>query len=147
MTALSFDEAAFSTRRSAWGFGTPEDESWRDDAICSQTDPEAFFPEKGGSTKEPKKICNGSETSDPCPVRAECLQYALDHDERFGIWGGLSERERRRLKRGIDVTPAHLNSHPASDACYQRGCDSPQCRQAHNAYERGLRRRKNGSAA
>lgn len=142
MTALSFDETGFSTRRSAWGLelGIP-DEPWRDDAICAQTDPEAFFPEKGGSTKEAKKICQG------CPVRHECLQYALDHEERFGIWGGLSERERRRLKRGIDVTPAHLNSHPASDACYQRGCDSPQCRQAHNAYERGLRRRKNGSAA
>ncbi len=140
MTAAA--EETISTRRSAWGLalGT-QDETWQDDAICSQTDPEAFFPEKGGSTKEAKKICQG------CPVRLECLQFALDHDERFGIWGGLSERERRKLKRGVDVTPAHFNSHPASDACYQRGCDSPQCRQAHNAYERGLRRRKNGDAA
>ena len=55
--------------------------------------PEAFFPEKGGSTREAKKICTG------CEVRSECLSYALAHDERFGIWGGLSERERRRLKR------------------------------------------------
>ena len=59
------------------------------------TDPEAFFPEKGGSTREAKRICLG------CEVRDACLDYALAHDERFGIWGGLSERERRRLKRGI----------------------------------------------
>ena len=70
-----------------------EDADWHDRALCAQTDPEAFFPEKGGSTREAKKICEG------CPVRAECLAYALAHDERFGIWGGLSERERRRLKR------------------------------------------------
>jgi WhiB family redox-sensing transcriptional regulator len=70
-----------------------EDLSWQDRALCAQTDPEAFFPEKGGSTREAKKICSS------CPVRSECLSYALAHDERFGIWGGLSERERRRLKR------------------------------------------------
>jgi WhiB family redox-sensing transcriptional regulator len=70
-------------------------EQWQDRALCAQTDPEAFFPEKGGSTREAKKICQS------CEVRAECLEYALAHDERFGIWGGLSERERRRLKRGI----------------------------------------------
>ncbi|SOJ53782.1 Transcriptional regulator WhiB2 [Mycobacterium simulans] len=72
----------------------PSDQ-WQDRALCAQTDPEAFFPEKGGSTREAKKICLG------CEVRHECLEYALAHDERFGIWGGLSERERRRLKRGI----------------------------------------------
>ena len=72
---------------------TPD--QWQDRALCAQTDPEAFFPEKGGSTREAKKICLG------CEVRHECLDYAREHDERFGIWGGLSERERRRLKRGI----------------------------------------------
>jgi WhiB family redox-sensing transcriptional regulator len=73
---------------------TTEDQ-WQERALCAQTDPEAFFPEKGGSTREAKRICLG------CEVRDECLDYALAHDERFGIWGGLSERERRRLKRGI----------------------------------------------
>ena len=73
----------------------PVDDEWQERALCAQTDPEAFFPEKGGSTREAKRICLG------CEVRDNCLEYALAHDERFGIWGGLSERERRRLKRGI----------------------------------------------
>ncbi|KRC34317.1 MULTISPECIES: WhiB family transcriptional regulator [Oerskovia] len=68
---------------------------WQERALCAQTDPEAFFPEKGGSTREAKKVCTG------CEVRSECLEYALEHDERFGIWGGLSERERRKLKRRV----------------------------------------------
>jgi WhiB family transcriptional regulator, redox-sensing transcriptional regulator len=66
---------------------------WQEQALCAQTDPEAFFPEKGGSTREAKRVCSR------CDVRGDCLTFALGHDERFGIWGGLSERERRRLKR------------------------------------------------
>ncbi|MDQ3786777.1 MAG: WhiB family transcriptional regulator [Actinomycetota bacterium] len=74
-------------------FDDAEEQEWQERALCAQTDPEAFFPEKGGSTREAKRICQG------CEVRAECLEYALGHDERFGIWGGLSERERRKLKK------------------------------------------------
>lgn len=66
---------------------------WQERALCAQTDPEAFFPEKGGSTREAKRVCGS------CEVRDQCLEYALENDERFGIWGGLSERERRKLKR------------------------------------------------
>jgi WhiB family transcriptional regulator, redox-sensing transcriptional regulator len=79
----------------ALGIGVDDaaEQSWQDRALCAQTDPEAFFPEKGGSTREAKRVCRS------CDVRSECLEYALGHDERFGIWGGLSERERRRLKR------------------------------------------------
>ncbi len=75
---------------------SPEESSpdWRDNAVCMQTDPEAFFPEKGGSTREAKQICLG------CGVVDQCLKYAVENDERFGIWGGMSERERRRYKRG-----------------------------------------------
>ena len=62
-------------------------------ALCAHTDPEAFLPQKGGSTREAKRVCSS------CEVRAECLEYALENDERFGIWGGLSERERRRMRR------------------------------------------------
>jgi WhiB family redox-sensing transcriptional regulator len=72
---------------------TGEDEDWRERAVCAQTDPEAFFPERGQSSREAKRVCAG------CEVRPDCLQYALDNDERFGIWGGLSERERRAQRR------------------------------------------------
>ena len=71
----------------------PAELEWQERALCAQTDPEAFFPEKGGSTREAKRVCLS------CEVRAECLEYALANDERFGIWGGLSERERRRVKK------------------------------------------------
>ena len=71
----------------------PAADQWQDRALCAQTDPEAFFPEKGGSTREAKRVCL------TCDVRGDCLEYALMNDERFGIWGGLSERERRKLKK------------------------------------------------
>jgi WhiB family redox-sensing transcriptional regulator len=77
---------------SPWSAVSTEEGSWRLDALCAETDPEAFFPEKGGSTREAKRVCTG------CDVRAECLESALANDERFGIWGGLSERERRRIR-------------------------------------------------
>src|ERR1700749_4312715 len=67
--------------------------AWQSDSLCAQPDPEAFFPEKGGSTRDAKKICAS------CEVRVHCLEYALENDERFGIWGGLSERERRKLRK------------------------------------------------
>ena len=75
-----------------WAADSADDQTWRLEALCAETDPEAFFPEKGGSTREAKRVCVG------CDVRAECLEFALANDERFGIWGGLSERERRRLR-------------------------------------------------
>jgi len=73
--------------------GDEEESGWQERALCSQTDPEAFFPEKGGSTRDAKKVCL------VCDVRQDCLEFALANDERFGIWGGLSERERRRMKK------------------------------------------------
>jgi WhiB family redox-sensing transcriptional regulator len=77
-----------------FGLEEPEGElAWQARALCAQTDPESFFPEKGGSTREAKRVCT------TCEVRDQCLEYALIHDERFGIWGGLSERERRRVRR------------------------------------------------
>lgn len=74
------------------------DGDWQDLGLCAQADPEAFYPEKGGSTLDAKRVCMA------CPVRVECLEYALENDERFGIWGGLSERERRRVKRARKAT-------------------------------------------
>lgn len=70
-----------------------DDAAWEVLALCAQTDPEAFFPEKGEKGQNGKDICAR------CEVTAACLQYALDNDERFGIYGGLSPQERKTLKR------------------------------------------------
>jgi hypothetical protein len=67
--------------------------SWEVDAVCATADPESWFPDRGGSSASAKKICAS------CPVRRPCLMYSLDADERFGVWGGYSERERRIIKR------------------------------------------------
>lgn len=68
-------------------------EDWRDDALCAQVDPDLWFPEAGQTGAQARKLCRS------CEVREECLEYALEHDERYGIWGGLSERARYKLKR------------------------------------------------
>jgi len=66
---------------------------WRDSVVCAQTDPELFFPEKGLRPREAKAVCAR------CPVRAECLTDALAQDRVYGVWGGTTERDRRRLLR------------------------------------------------
>ena len=66
---------------------------WHEKARCAEVDPELFFPEKGGSTREAKKVCMS------CEARTECLDWAIDSDEQFGILGGKSERERRAIGR------------------------------------------------
>lgn len=77
---------------------------WRDEALCAQTDPDAFFPEKGGSTREAKQVCTR------CPVQAECIDEALANNERFGIWGGVSERDRRKILRRQAEQHDHLDT-------------------------------------
>jgi WhiB family redox-sensing transcriptional regulator len=73
--------------------GQPENRSWQRQANCMGVDPDLFFPERGASTREAKEVCRG------CVVREDCLEFALVNSEKFGIWGGLSERERRRIRR------------------------------------------------
>lgn len=72
----------------------PRSSDWREHALCAQTDPEAFFPNKGDSGEQAKRVCAD------CPVTSECLAWALAHRIPFGIWGGLSVEQRRRLQRG-----------------------------------------------
>jgi len=77
----------------------PVERDWREDALCPQTDPDAFFPDKGGSTRPAKQICAR------CSVVGACLAYALDNGIREGIWGGMSGRERRLYaqENGIEI--------------------------------------------
>ena len=65
-----------------------------DHAECKGLDPRLFFPERGESTREAKAVC------DTCPVRSDCLDWAIDTQQKHGIWGGRSERERRRIRAG-----------------------------------------------
>lgn len=79
----------------------PQVPAWATEAVCAQTDPDEFFPEKGESdkTRASKKICND------CPVRALCLEEAMATEGnrsasgRFGVWGGYSPVERTRLAK------------------------------------------------
>jgi len=66
---------------------------WIEKAKCRGTDPDLFFPERGESTKEAKSVCRD------CPIKRECLEYAVQGVEKFGIWGEMSERERRTVRR------------------------------------------------
>jgi WhiB family redox-sensing transcriptional regulator len=85
----------------------PNPSDWRADALCAQTDPEVFFPERGGSPAAAKAVCR------VCPVRVSCLAFALAAGEVFGVWGGLTARERRRL--------LHLGSRAGRDRVLPAG--------------------------
>ncbi len=84
--------------------GVDPDSNWQKDASCRGTDPELFFPDKGKPQREAKIVCNG------CPVKAECLDYAIKNGEKFGIWGGMSERERRRIRDTRAVARQAINN-------------------------------------
>ena len=69
------------------------DTSWMGRANCQGLHPNLFFPTRGASTREAKEVCHG------CVVRDDCLEYAFNTRQKFGIWGGTSERQRRLLRR------------------------------------------------
>jgi len=69
------------------------DQNWRAHATCAQMDPDLFFAAGAIEHKVAKRICRS------CPVRRECLAYAMEAPVDHGIWGGLTERERRRFRR------------------------------------------------
>lgn len=80
------------------------DRAWQARANCMGVDPDLFFPERGASTREAKEVCRG------CVVREECLDYAISNGEKFGIWGGMSERERRRVRRARVLAAQQQNA-------------------------------------
>jgi|HubBroStandDraft_6_1064221.scaffolds.fasta_scaffold545739_3 WhiB family redox-sensing transcriptional regulator len=86
---------------------------WRLHAACRHADPELFFPEgTGGPTllavDRAKHLCGS------CPVRSRCLDWAMDHYAAFGIWGGLTEAERRDLRHALTRTPYQRGSQHAT---------------------------------
>lgn len=79
--------------------------NWMGDAKCRGVKPALFYPEKGEGedatavAQAAKMVCNGLDGLPPCAVRSECLEYALANHEKFGVWGGRTERERNSLRR------------------------------------------------
>jgi len=80
-----------------------DDLAWQDYSNCRGADADLFFPERGASTRKAKAICNA------CQVRAECLEFAIQQSEKFGIWGGLSERERRRIRKERSISARRVS--------------------------------------
>lgn len=78
--------------------GRGEDQGWKLYAACYGQDPDIWYPERGQDVRPAKKVCA------VCPARMACLSYALRNGERLGIWGGLTERERRRMRRGLSLS-------------------------------------------
>jgi WhiB family transcriptional regulator, redox-sensing transcriptional regulator len=72
----------------------PDEYAWMLEGSCRGADTRAFFPCNGLGVEAAQRICRG------CPVQNECLEYALQHRIEQGVWGGASERERRRILRG-----------------------------------------------
>jgi WhiB family redox-sensing transcriptional regulator len=97
-----------STSAAAAGPACDSHPDWRADAACRNADPELFFPDGDvrsarAQVKTAKLICRG------CPVSATCLSWALASGQEAGIWGGLTEEERRRLHRGHGFRPAQIH--------------------------------------
>jgi WhiB family redox-sensing transcriptional regulator len=109
--------------------------NWMQSALCTQVDPELFHPEKGMSSTKAKKICSA------CPVRTQCADHAINSPVLVhGVWGGLSEQERRDIRRtrGIrTVAPIEHGTIGGTKAHYRRGeqpCE--RCKEAERVYRR-----------
>ena len=85
------------------------DYTWRDDAICRDTDPDLFFP-IGTTGQALLQIDRAKQVCDECPVKTKCLEFALETNQDSGIWGGTSEEERRDIRRRIAAHRKALNA-------------------------------------
>jgi WhiB family transcriptional regulator, redox-sensing transcriptional regulator len=118
---------------------------WTELAECTGLT-DLFYPERGDDVTAAKAVCAG------CPVKAECLEFAVVNGEAWGVWGGTSERERRRIRRerGITATRSPKPIEHGTDEGYQahrRLAESPcdKCREAHAVAEREARERRSAA--
>ena len=75
-----------------------ENDHWRSDSACRDTDPDLFFP-VGTTGQALVQIERAREVCNQCPVKRDCLEFALETNQDSGIWGGTSEEERRAIRR------------------------------------------------
>jgi WhiB family redox-sensing transcriptional regulator len=153
-----YDTARRAFYRDQLGPPAPaRDMSWILEAACRGMSSEVFYPERGQDTHQAKMICMG------CAVRVECLTFALETGEKFGIFGGTSERQRREMRRRIATqhvqarkiaeafrpakpeqpppppappVPAAVNGHGTANRYMRYGCRCDACRLAKAAYNR-----------
>lgn len=114
---------------------------WTSQAACAGSAPELWFPERGQNIDPARAVCGA------CPVRRECLDYALAWDIRFGVWGGLSEIERRRFRRqlGPGRRARRIPAAHGTTTRYARGCRCEGCRRANYEYQQFWRPARNGT--
>ena len=124
--------------------------TWAAEAVCAQSDPEIFFPDKGQSYGIAKQICR------VCPVQVQCLTFALDNGETHGIWGGTTHNDRRamgyRHRRNIELdygapeAPDDEDWHgtPWGIKRHHRNRTEPciDCRRARRAYARDYNQKR-----
>lgn len=67
-------------------------EAWMLEGICRNIDPDLWFPDAGGSTRAPISMCQR------CPVKQRCLDYAMDNEIEYGVWGGTSNKQRKAMR-------------------------------------------------
>lgn len=113
--------------------------TWRDSALCAQVEPDLFFPEKDGRASIAKKVCMA------CEVRVECLEYALANDERHGVWGGISETGRRKLRAEPQQSVKKELAPCGTTGAYQRHVRNgepvdDECREASRLYSANRRK-------
>ena len=109
---------------------------WQESAVCRSVDPDLFFPEQAGPSHEAKRVCAA------CPVRIECLAYALAHRDRYGIWGGLTARERRRLIPSRPYARREIRHGTAGGYYTHRRRDEQPCGDCQQAASEQWRRKK-----
>lgn len=116
------------------------DQAWRTRALCDGLDPDEieakFFPHQNSDGEEAKAICRH------CPVARECLTYALETAQEFGVWGAMTEKERFVLRTGKNVPTMHARCGTYSGVSRHRKAGEDLCRpckEARNAYERDRR--------
>jgi WhiB family redox-sensing transcriptional regulator len=116
------------------------DMSWQEQGACRGMDPDLWFPDRGESSVEGKRICR-----EQCPVRFECLEYALEAHER-GLWGGYSERERRRMRESPSKRkPINHGTEGGYQAHVRRGV--PVCHACNEARSQAVKIRRQDKAA
>jgi WhiB family redox-sensing transcriptional regulator len=110
---------------------TDDPQAWRERAACKEMDPRIFFPELRENCAQAREVCR------QCPVRTDCLDFALATRQRFGFWGGMNVKERDRLARGVPRRPLPPLPSPPRVASFGNGSRAEYARQRYQERKGG----------